>query len=78
MVDFLEYSFSISPELQQFTNENLLKPAYEAGIRKVAFIIAHNLFAQMSVEQIMKQDTGKMFEIRYFDDFKKAKDWLLN
>jgi len=77
LVDYSEYSFPITPELQQFTNENLLKPAYGAGIRKVAFLIAHDLFAQMSVEQIMKQDTGKIFEIRYFDNFEKAKDWLL-
>ena len=77
LVDYSEYNFSITPELQQYTNENLLKPAYEAGIRKVAFLIAHDLFAQMSVEQIMSQDTGKMFEIRYFDNFEKAKKWLL-
>jgi len=77
LVDYSEYNFTITPELQQYTNENLLLPAYKAGIRKVAFLIAHDLFAQMSVEQIMNQDTGKMFEIRYFDDFEKAKSWLL-
>ncbi len=77
LIDYSEYKFSVTPKLQKFTNENLLKPAYKAGIRQVAFLIAHDLFVQMSVEKIMQQDTGKMFEIRYFDDFHKAKKWLL-
>jgi len=78
LIDYSDYSFKITPELQQYTFENLVKPAYKVGVRRVAFLIAHDLFAQMSVEEIMKKDTGEMFEVRYFDDFQKSKEWLLN
>jgi hypothetical protein len=78
LIDYSDYSYKISSELQQYTFENLLKPSHKVGVRKVAFLIAHDLFAQMSVEEIMKKDTGEMFEFRYFDDFQKSKEWLLN
>ncbi len=78
LIDYSDYSFSITPELQQYINDQLMKPAYEAGVRKVAFLISHDLFAQMTIEKTVQKNTEEMFEIKYFDNFKKAKDWLLN
>ena len=78
LIDYSDYSFSITPELQQYINNQLMKPAYEAGVRKVAFLISHDLFAQMTIEKTMQKNNEEMFEIKYFDNFKKAKDWLLN
>jgi len=78
LIDYSNYIFSITPELQQYINNQLMKPAYEAGIRKVAFLISHDLFAQVTIEKTMQKNSEEMFEIKYFDNFKKAKDWLLN
>ena len=77
LIDYTDYTFPITPELQKFTNENLLEDSYKIGLKKVAFLISHNLFVQMSIEKIMDKDAGKMFDIKYFDNFKKAKDWIL-
>ena len=78
LIDYSEYSFSISPELQQYINENLMKPLYKDGMRKVAFLLSRDLFAQLSIEKTMQKESGQLFEIKYFDDFDKAKNWLLN
>ncbi|MEN8119215.1 MAG: STAS/SEC14 domain-containing protein [Bacteroidota bacterium] len=77
LIDYSEYNFKITPELQQYINDNLMKPAYEAGIRKVAFLLSHDLFSQMTIEKTMQKNTGHLFEIKYFNNFQKAKDWLL-
>ena len=73
LIDYTDYTFSITPELQKFTNENLLENAYEVGLKKVAFLISHNLFVQMSVEKIMNNEVGKMFDIKYLMILKKLK-----
>ena len=78
LIDSSEYNFTITPDLQQYINDHLLKPAYEAGLRKVAFLLSHDLYAQMTIEKTMQKETGKMFAIKYFDNFINAKDWLLN
>lgn len=78
LIDYSDYNTKITNDLQKYTYEKLVKPAYIAGVRKVAFLIAHDLFAQMSIEELMQKATDEMFEIRYFDDFQDAKNWLLN
>jgi len=77
LVDYSEYSFSITPEFQQYLDNHLMKPLYKAGLKKIAFLLSHDLFAQLSIEETMQKETGKMFEISYFDDFEEAKKWLL-
>lgn len=45
------------------------------GMKKMAFIVPSNAFAQMSVNNF-KEDANKIVSIRYFDDIQKAKEWM--
>lgn len=54
--------------------------AIEAGLQKFAHIIAKDLYAQLSAE-FMEDNTEKIeggFELKMFDNYDDAENWLLN
>jgi len=46
----------------------LLAPALAAGMQKLAFIISRDLYAQVSLEQLMQEREGKKFILKYFEN----------
>ncbi|MBN1251550.1 MAG: STAS/SEC14 domain-containing protein [Bacteroidales bacterium] len=76
LIDYSNYDYYISDEMQIWINENLIKPAYLAGMKKVAFVLSRNYYSQVSIEETMKKKEAALFEIEYFDDFEKAEEWL--
>lgn len=77
LIDTLEFQFTIDLDLQKWTDEHVTKKNKEAGIQKVAFIIAEEIFSQMSIEQTMDGTEGKEMNIKYFTSEIEAKHWLL-
>lgn len=76
LINTLNFQFTIDIELQEWTDEYITKKNKEAGIRKVAFIIAEEIFSQMSIEQTMDGDEGKIMDVRYFTSEQEASEWL--
>lgn len=77
LVDYTQNLYAINASMQEWVNENLIGPAYRIGcLRKVAFILSKDLFAQVSVEQTMQEPEGKQFVKQYFDTRQDALDWL--
>lgn len=76
MVDYQNFFKPVPLHLQKWINENLLAPSLKIGLKKVAFIISRDLYAQISVEQIMQEDVGKNFIVKYFDNETDAEKWL--
>jgi len=76
MVNYLNYYKAIPPHMQIWINDNLVKPSFEAGLKKVAFIISRDLYVQISVEQTMQEAAGKKFSVKYFDNEIDAEKWL--
>jgi len=76
--DTRDYWFTIEPELQEWSVENVLGPIREGGIQKLAILASTKFIAQLSIEQFI--DEGKenisMFQTSYFDDEQKAMNWL--
>jgi hypothetical protein len=70
--------YLIVPELQTWINQNVLKPAWEAGVRRLAFLVSEDFIVHLSHEQTMEENSGRMFQTNYFDDIQKAKEWLKN
>ncbi|OJJ23085.1 hypothetical protein BKI52_01675 [marine bacterium AO1-C] len=77
LINALDFEFTIDIELQQWTDENVNKKNRDAGIEKVAFVIAEEIFSQMSIEQTMEAAEGSGMEVRYFTTPEDAKKWLL-
>jgi hypothetical protein len=76
LINTLDFQFTIDIELQDWTDEYITKKNKEAGVRKVAFIIAEEIFSQMSIEQTMDGDEGKIMDVRYFTSEQEAREWL--
>jgi len=76
LVDYSGLMKPLSAEHQKYAQKNLIIPAIKISVKKVTFIIAKDLYAQMSPKQIML-NTSDVLEFKYFADFNKAKNWLL-
>jgi len=64
-----EYAASIMPAL------------IEKGLRKMAFVLSDNTFAQMSVKNFESQTKGKLQNnqlVKHFVDLQEAKDWIIS
>ncbi|TAF31366.1 MAG: hypothetical protein EAZ57_05530 [Cytophagales bacterium] len=77
LADTRKLLFPIAPELQVWINTEILGPAFATGLRKAAFLISEDLFAQIAIEQIMEENDGAQFQTRYFDSREDAFDWAI-
>lgn len=77
LINTKEFAFTIDIDLQQWTDEEVNKKNREAGVEKAAFVIAEEIFTQMSIEQAMEGNEGADINIRYFTTEEEAHDWLL-
>lgn len=70
------FDFPITPDLQDWLAQHVFPKVAKAGLRKIAFVIASDLFAQVSIEQLMNEDKEQNFITGYFPSEKEAKNWL--
>lgn len=76
LVNYLNFYRPIEPHMQRWLNENLIGPAFDAGMKKVAFIISRDFYVQVSLEQTMAEQEGKRIKLKYFDNELDAEKWL--
>lgn len=67
----------ITPEVQEWMNENIFLPAMENGFNKIAIIVSTEFFTQLSIEQAMEEEVGQKIKTGYFDNREDAKEWIL-
>jgi len=77
LINTLNFEFTIDIELQEWTDEQVSQKNRDAGIKKVAFVIAEEIFPQMSIEQTMEPNEGSKMDVRYFTTPEEAHTWLL-
>ncbi|MEM8970062.1 MAG: STAS/SEC14 domain-containing protein [Bacteroidota bacterium] len=61
-------------DANEWITQNWMPRIVSAGLQKFAHIISPDIFAAMSVEEMMTQVSG--FEMHIFEDEEKAKVWL--
>lgn len=74
----LKMDFSITLELQEWTNTNVFIPSLELGLNKAAFVESREMIARLSVEQTMEEAEGEKFIVDYFDNREEAWQWLIS
>ncbi|MDW7692464.1 hypothetical protein R9C00_12990 [Flammeovirgaceae bacterium SG7u.111] len=78
LTDALDMRFAITPELQNWTVNNVLPRIVAAGLLKQAVILPELLIPQLAVEQVFEEieaaDTG--YISRFFCNIEEAKKWL--
>ncbi len=77
LVDNKLLKFTVSPELQKWVVKEIAPKTI--SLKKIAFVVASDLFAQVSMQQMMDEEeiTQLYGEPRYFSDANKAFAWLL-
>ncbi len=78
LLDIVNNKFLLSPEIQEWTDQNIFTRTHEAGLKKDAFIAPKNIVALMSVEQLFDEANVSKKERKFFDEREEALKWLLN
>lgn len=74
--DTLQMKFSIPPNLQEWHN-NLIFPVFKsAEVKRLAILVSTDIFAQVSIEQLVEDGSEKEFVTKYFDTEKELISWL--
>ncbi len=73
-VDFL---YTITIEMQEWTNNTIFPQLIKAGIKKIAFLVSSEIIAQISIEQTLEESNASAFAFKYFDVETDAINWLL-
>jgi len=74
--DTRNFTFTISPELQNWMIDNFFKLIIKAGVKKYAILVSSDLFSQVSIEQTVDENKDNSVITRYFDSEDEAKKWL--
>lgn len=76
LADTLNMRYSIAPHLQEWHN-GIIFPAFEkAGLQKLAILVSQDIFAQVSIEQLVDDGASHELASRYFDSREDALKWL--
>lgn len=62
--------------MQGWTAESIITPMIRLGLRRLAYIIPKDFYAQLSIEQLADEISDLSFSRRFFIDEKQAIDWL--
>lgn len=77
LVDLRNFKFMITPEMQAWTDQVIFPQFIESGLKRIAFVVSPDLFAQVSLEQMMDEDLAKeQFASKYFETKEEAEAWL--
>lgn len=77
MANTQELFFTISPDLQEWVNQNIL--AYRTvPIDKVAVVESKAYITRFSVSQTMEEREGIRFTTSYFESREQAWEWLVS
>ncbi len=78
LTNTIDLKYAIHPNMQEWMNATVFPKFINLGIKQVAMLQSHELITRLSVEQTMREKTGKSFTIKYFADVKDAEVWLLD
>ncbi|WP_026998251.1 hypothetical protein [Eisenibacter elegans] len=76
IVNNKEMRFAIPPDVQEWHAQNVFPQCIEAGVKKAAILVTEDIFAQVSIEQLMEEEASGAFQVQYFENEKLARQWL--
>lgn len=76
LLDAREFAFPITPKVQEEVAERFFAKLIAFGDQKAAFLVPKDIFTQVSLEQVMEEETTGTLTSRYFDNYEAAKAWL--
>ncbi|NME70288.1 hypothetical protein [Flammeovirga aprica] len=78
LVDTKNAYYNIMPETQDWINQKFVGLVAEIGLKKMAWIVSEDFFAQISFDQFMDDATDQQaLKVQYFTTDEEATEWLL-
>ncbi|NJL11628.1 MAG: STAS/SEC14 domain-containing protein [Microscillaceae bacterium] len=74
--DMVDFGFVITPDIQEWVNENLFTVYQEIGFKKIAILMSKEFVASLSIEQTMEENRSNSFQTAFFENEKMARAWL--
>jgi hypothetical protein len=68
--------YTIPPEMQEWTVKEIIARMIQLCVKRAAYIIPTDFYAQLSIEQLTDEIPELKFSKRFFIDEKQAIDWL--
>lgn len=72
----LEMEYTISIDEQEKHNAIILPTFKTIELEKLAIVVSKDLFTQVSISQIIDDDTTAGYQTHYFEDTTSAMEWL--
>jgi hypothetical protein len=69
-------NYSMAPVIQEWVATDIAPRTIAAGQRKIATVLSDNLFAQVSLQQLMEEGDIPLIQQQYFDNREQAINWL--
>ena len=76
IINMTEFEFPVAPTTQEWVNVYINSKIAQIACDKVAFIVSHDLFTKISVEQTLKEAEAMSFESKYFKNIADAEKWV--
>jgi len=71
------FGFSITPDIQEWIDKNIAVKA-NCIVKKIAFVLPSDIFAQVSIQQTMDEKEGVKYQnVNYFENINDAEKWIL-
>lgn len=80
LCDTQNFLYTMIPEIQEWTDEQLNKFWAEIGLQKFAMIMSKGDIEQIGLELAMseREEEELGYDFQFFDSQEKAKEWLLS
>lgn len=78
LINSPDFAFSVVPEVQQWIAQNIFPKTMHPDAKKMAIIVAKDIFAHVSIEQTIDDASDALGKLntRYFDEVEDAMKWL--
>lgn len=76
IADTTSFFFTISIELQEWVDQEIVPRAIKAGLKKMAFLMSKEFIAQFSMEQTLNEQNAQKFISAFFATEDEALEWL--
>ncbi len=77
IVDTQNMQFPLTPELQEWSNKEIIEQFIKQGTQKIATVVSKDLFTQVSIEQAIEDNENPVFPETPFTSVEDAKKWIL-
>ncbi|GEM_PF-687162 len=76
LLDMRNFFYVIVPELQEWHNQNVFPEVMALQLKEAAIVVSPDIFAQISVQQTVADDSDVNFISKIFDNEGEAITWL--